>query len=187
MFARLTKATLVLFTVIGILVAVGIYHPPPAKVSVASFRTTAVQRGDLISAVGAEGTVEPEEVVDVGAQVVGRVKALGIDPNDPTKSRCVDYGSQVNDGTVLAWIDDAVYQAQLDQAEAALERAQADLVQAQALLDQADKELRRPETSAVAGHGRNRLRHGRGQPKVGVWPTWRRPRPPFRKTRPSCN
>jgi HlyD family secretion protein len=143
MFARLTKATLVLFTVIGILVAVGVYRIRRAGESVTSFRTTVVQRGDLFSTVGAKGTVEPEEVVDVGAQVVGRIKALGIDPNDPAKSRCVDHGSLVYDGTVLALIDDAVYRAQLDHAEAALQWAQAELAQAQAQLDQTEKDLRR--------------------------------------------
>src|SRR5262245_46221625 len=44
------------------------------------FRTEKVVRGDLHINVRATGTVEPEETVDVGAQVVGRIKELGKDP-----------------------------------------------------------------------------------------------------------
>jgi HlyD family secretion protein len=44
------------------------------------FRTEKVTRGDLQINVRATGTVEPEETVDVGAQVVGRIAELGKDP-----------------------------------------------------------------------------------------------------------
>jgi HlyD family secretion protein len=44
------------------------------------FRVEKVTRGDLHITVRATGTVEPEETVDVGAQVVGRIKELGKDP-----------------------------------------------------------------------------------------------------------
>ena len=36
-----------------------------------TFRTVPVKRGDLVATISATGTVEPEEVVDVGAQVAG--------------------------------------------------------------------------------------------------------------------
>jgi len=45
----------------------------------ASFRTTKVSRSNLLVTIGATGTVEPEFVVDMGAQIVGRIKGLGID------------------------------------------------------------------------------------------------------------
>jgi HlyD family secretion protein len=44
------------------------------------FRVEKVTRGDLQINVRATGTVEPEETVDIGAQVVGRIKELGKDP-----------------------------------------------------------------------------------------------------------
>ena len=96
------------------------------------FRTVDVKRGDLCSTITATGTVEPEEVVDVGAQVVGRIRSFGIDPNDPQKKKTVDFSSTVHEGTVLALIDDALYKAQVDQAAATLQRAKADLLQYQA-------------------------------------------------------
>ena len=40
-----------------------------------------------------------EEVVDIGAQVVGQIKSFGTDPNDKTKN--VDYCTAVEEGTVV--------------------------------------------------------------------------------------
>ena len=85
-----------------------------------AFRTAVVERGDLIQTVEATGTLEPEEVVDVGAQVVGRIKRFGLDPRGETdpkfKDKPVDYRSEVKEGTILAEIDDSVYVAQRNQA-----------------------------------------------------------------------
>ena len=44
-----------------------------------SVRTEPVKRGDLVSVIKATGTIEPEDVVDVGAQVMGRIEDLGVD------------------------------------------------------------------------------------------------------------
>ncbi|WP_442485704.1 efflux RND transporter periplasmic adaptor subunit [Aeoliella sp. SH292] len=112
------------------------------------YRTTPVERGDLIVGVSATGTLQPEEVVDVGAQVVGRVKEFGLDPNTPestSREKRIDYGSMVEEGTVLARIDDMVYVAQRNQAKAALARANADLIQLQARREQADAEWKRAQ------------------------------------------
>jgi len=134
-------------TALGLLVVVGVvgagaaYYvkyvgaEPPV-----SFRITPVKRGDLLATISATGTVEPEEVVDVGAQVVGRIKTLGIDPTDPQKKRPIDYCSAVREGTVLAQIDEAIYKAQVAQATASLVRANADLAQFRAKRDQAKQE-----------------------------------------------
>src|SRR5262245_66513501 len=92
-----------------------------------TFRTVAVERGDLLTTINATGTVEPEEVVDVGAQVAGQIKNFGRDPRD--SSRAIDYGSPVEEGTVLAQIDDALYLSQVNQAKANLQRANADMQQ----------------------------------------------------------
>jgi HlyD family secretion protein len=111
-----------------------------------TFRTATIKRGDLIPTISATGTLEPEEVVDVGAQIVGRVKELGTDPSDPEKQKRIDYNSIVHEGTVLACIDDAVYRAQLEQAQASLLRAKADLLQMEAKLNQCKREADRAET-----------------------------------------
>lgn len=111
-----------------------------------SFRTVPVQRGNLLAAISATGTVEPEEVVDVGAQVGGKIVAFGKD----VAGKIVDYGSMVEVGTILAQIDDALYaadaaqaRAQLEQAKAGVMRAEADLGQLQAKLTQAERDWNR--------------------------------------------
>ena len=71
------------------------------------YRTSQVTRGDLLVSISATGTVEPEEVIDVGAQVAGQILSFGKDANGKT----VDYGSLVEEGTVLARIDDSLYLA----------------------------------------------------------------------------
>lgn len=114
------------------------------------FNTAPVSRGDIQATIGATGTIEPEETVDVGAQVAGMIDYFGKDPHDPSKS--VDYGTEVNKGTVLAHIDDSIYQsaidtaqAQLDQAKVSVIKAQADVGQMQAKFDEASHEWDRAQ------------------------------------------
>jgi len=107
----------------------------------AAFITGKVTRGDLTAAISATGTVEPEEVIDVGAQVAGRIVSFGRDKNGKT----VDYGSEVEAGTVLAQIDDALYSAEVDQARAGYARAGADLEQLKAKLYQAERDWERAQ------------------------------------------
>jgi len=113
------------------------------------FHTAALKHGDLVATISATGTVEPEQVVDVGAQVTGIIKAFGRDAND----KLVDYGSVVNKGTVLALIDDTLYvaavnidKAQLEQARANLVNAKANVPQMKAKLVEAEADWRRAET-----------------------------------------
>jgi HlyD family secretion protein len=114
--------------------------------STSAFQTSQVTRGDLLVAISATGTVEPEEVVDVGAQVAGQILSFGQDANGKT----VDYGSVVENGTVLAKIDDSLYRAdaaqvnaQVESARAGLQRANADLEQMKAKLRQAERDWER--------------------------------------------
>jgi HlyD family secretion protein len=111
-----------------------------------SLRTAPVTRGDLLATISATGTVEPEEVVDIGAQVAGRIVVFGKDRDGKT----VDYGSHVEAGTVLARIDDALYAADVESAKAtvgqslaSLQRAEADLGQLKAKLYQAERDWAR--------------------------------------------
>ena len=134
--------------VFAILVLIGVagggaayYAKHVASDPATSFRTVAIKRGDLLSTISATGSVEPEEVVDVGAQVMGLILEFGPDPHDPAK--LIDYGSVVEKGTVLARIDSTTYEAALDQAEATLEKSRADLLQLEAKCEQAGEEWKR--------------------------------------------
>jgi HlyD family secretion protein len=106
-----------------------------------SYRTSNVTRGDLLVSIGATGTVEPEEVIDVGAQVAGQILSFGKDVNGQT----VDYGSAVEEGTVLARIDDSLYLAEEAQAEAQVQSAKASELRAEADLEQMKAKLRQAE------------------------------------------
>jgi HlyD family secretion protein len=112
------------------------------------FQTAEVTRGDLSVTISATGTVEPEEVIDVGAQVAGQILSFGKDISGHT----VDYGSPVAEGTVLANIDSSIYKSAVDSAsaqeqaaEANLKRSEADLGQYQAKLDQAERDWQRAQ------------------------------------------
>ena len=114
---------------------------------VPNFRVSEAEKGDLLVTISATGTLEPEEVVDVGAQVMGRIKELGPDSrggsNPKYTDKHVDYNSIVKKGDLLAQIDPALFQATYDQARASQARAEADLLQAEARLAQTKAEYER--------------------------------------------
>ena len=136
------KKAILLIVVVAICASIagGWWYFSKGKATKVTFRTTEVTRGDILSTISATGTVEPEELVDVGAQVAGQVLAFGKDE----EGNEVDYGSPVAEGTLLAKIDDTTYTsdvaiatAQLEQAKAGVVNAQANLLQLKAKLDQA--------------------------------------------------
>jgi HlyD family secretion protein len=100
-----------------------------------------VKLGDVAATIGATGTIEPLEVVDVGAQVAGRVSTFGTDKDGKT----VDYGSVVQQGALLAKIDDSVYAADFSVAKARQLSAAANVEQMNAKLDQAAAEWKRAQ------------------------------------------
>ena len=95
--------------------------------------TDKATRGDFISKVQATGTLEPEELVDVGAQVTGEIKEFGTDAN----GNRVDYGSEVKAGQLLARIDDTIVELDIKRAEASVAQARAQILSAEAGLAQA--------------------------------------------------
>src|SRR5262245_60563616 len=109
-----------------------------------NYRTAAVKRGTVTATISATGTLEPEEVVDDGAQVAGMVQRFGQDPQNPKK--VIDYGTPVEAGTVLAQIDDAVYRSQVEQARANVQKAEADLAQMKAKVNQTQRDWDRAQT-----------------------------------------
>ena len=142
------KRTIVIAVVAVIVVLAFMGFMRRGSSSSAGFRTVPVKRGDLQATISATGTVEPEEVVDVGAQVAGRIVSFGKDKNGQE----VDYGSVVEAGTVLARIDDALYAADVGSAKAtvalnkaAVQNAEANLLQLKAKLFQAQRDWARAE------------------------------------------
>ncbi len=143
---RFRKQAILGVVVVGFVASAAFFYQHRSNPGSPSFRTVPVKRGDLAATISATGTVEPEEVVDVGAQVAGQIVAFGKDKSGKT----IDYGSVVEQGTVLAQIDDTLYaadvaltKAQLQQAKAGVDRSEADLGQLQAKLVQAEQDWNR--------------------------------------------
>jgi HlyD family secretion protein len=86
------------------------------KGDVPSYRTEAVTIGDIEQSVTATGTVNAVTTVLVGTQVSGTIKTL-----------YVDFNSRVKKGQLIAQIDPATFEAQVQQAKANLFVAQANL------------------------------------------------------------
>ncbi len=89
------------------------------KNGAAQFITDKVTRGDIVTAVTATGTINAVTSVNVGAQISGQITKL-----------YVDFNSPVTRGQLLALIDPALTQAQVDQAKATLANAKANVEKA---------------------------------------------------------
>jgi HlyD family secretion protein len=114
----------------------------------ALYRLAEAKRTDIIATISATGTVVPEDVVDIGAQVNGQIASFGIDE----AGKPVDYRSVVKEDSVLAKIDDTLYaadvsssEALLVQAHAAVRVAEANRAQSKARLDQAQRDWMRAQ------------------------------------------
>jgi HlyD family secretion protein len=133
---RMRKIVLVLLIIGGIAGSIAWYSHRSNGTEI-SYRTAKIERGDLLATISATGTVEPEEVVDIGARVSGEIKTFGKDK----EGKEVDYCSEVEEGAVLAQIDDSVYLAQVDQATAQLQSADASVQSSEANLKQIEAKL----------------------------------------------
>ena len=97
-----------------------------------------VSRGDVVATVEAIGTLQPVDTVEVGTQVSGTIATMGTDFNELVKR-----------GQILATLDPALFQTQIDQAKATVIRLQAELDKAQVQLEDAQLKLKRAEQLAA--------------------------------------
>ncbi|MEK7679454.1 MAG: efflux RND transporter periplasmic adaptor subunit [Deltaproteobacteria bacterium] len=97
-----------------------------------SYRTEAAVLGGIMSAISATGTVNPVKTVLVGTQASGTIKDI-----------YADFNSQVKKGQVIARIDPAALEAQVEQARANLGSAKAVFLKSSALLVDAKRTMER--------------------------------------------
>jgi HlyD family secretion protein len=138
---RLILRSIIVIVLLGLMGGAAIWLLQRSDEQAMTYRTSPVTQGDLLVSISATGTVEPEEVIDVGAQVAGQILSFGKDVN----GKPVDYGSMVEEGTVLARIDDSLYLADAAQAEAQVQSARASELRAEADLEQMKAKLRQAE------------------------------------------
>src|SRR5215469_10308975 len=130
------RALLVIAGILVILIGLTLWRYAHASGS-SSFVMVPVQRGNVTASITAAGTIEPLEVVDVGAQVAGQISTFGTDKS----GKPIDYRSVVAAGDVLAKIDDSLYAADFEVAKGQLERDKAGELSARANLDQTKAKL----------------------------------------------
>lgn len=88
--------------------------------------------GDMESLVTAQGTIEPRDSVDVGAQVSGLIKKLH-----------VEIGDTVKEGDLVAEIDPDVYETQVRADQARLKTLEAQKAEQESLVRQAESKFNR--------------------------------------------
>jgi HlyD family secretion protein len=116
------------------------------EVDSVEFRTVMVQRKSISTTISATGTLEPSDIIDVGAQVAGRVTEFGIDPDT---GEHLDYGSRVTKGMLLARIDPSVYEIEVAISEAQSKRSESQVAQARAQLKEAESSVHRSEAELL--------------------------------------
>ena len=134
---RFIKSVVLTLVVLGIVGAGAAWYLRLDNADVVSYRTAEVTRGDLLITIDATGTVEPEEVIDIGAQIAGQIVSFGKDVN----AKPVDYGSSVEEETILARIDDTLYAATEAEARAQVQYATASILSARAALEEMKAKL----------------------------------------------
>jgi len=120
------------------------------------YRTQAVDRGDVVQIITANGTLSPLTVVEVGTQVSGTVYKVHADFND-----------EVEEGQVLAELDPALLQATLKESEANLENARATLELARSNVARTEALFRKnlaPDSDL--DQARERVKVGQAQVKI---------------------
>ena len=123
-----------LLWIVGIVVAAGVitggYLYTQGIGARPAFRTAAVSRGPLTSAVSATGTLNAVITVLVGSQVSGQVKEL-----------FADFNSQVKKDQVIARIDPEIFEAKVSQVKAQVDAAQASVLNQQAAVEKTRADL----------------------------------------------
>jgi HlyD family secretion protein len=82
------KRTPTAMLLLGVIAAGVFWYRQREKGQPVTFETAKVTRGNIVVTIAASGTLEPEEIVDVGAQISGRILSFGKD----TDGRTVDSG-----------------------------------------------------------------------------------------------
>lgn len=108
-----------------------------------SFVTEALRRGNITLSVAATGTLQPTRSVNIGSELSGTVRRVGVDAND-----------KVSKGQVLVELDTAKLSAQVLRSRASLAIAHARLAQAHATHQEAQANLGRLEELARVSGGK---------------------------------
>jgi len=124
--------------VVLILLGAGGFYWFSANGRAPSYRTTPVERGELLSTISATGTLNAVVTVQVGTQVSGTIQQLLVDFNSPVKK-----------GMLIARIDPATFEAKVNQAQADLENSRASVLNQRAAVAKARADLVNAKANVV--------------------------------------
>jgi HlyD family secretion protein len=121
------------FLAVGV-VAVVAYLRIDANAAAPRLTSSRVTRGSVVEVVSSTGTLQPVDTVEVSTQVSGTIKSLG-----------ADFNSTVKQGQVVATLDPALLQSQVEQAQATVVKLRADVEQARVSAKDAQTKLVRAQ------------------------------------------
>ncbi|MGB4599769.1 MAG: efflux RND transporter periplasmic adaptor subunit [Trichlorobacter sp.] len=131
---------LIISIIVGLLVIGGVLWFWLGRTPTVSYKLAKLERGTIISAVSATGTVNAVTTVLVGSQVSGTILKLH-----------ADYNSRVQQGQPIAEIEPALFLAQVEQARGNWMNAQATLQKARVTLADATRTLERNQRLLAQG------------------------------------
>ena len=134
---RLLSALFVLVVAGGL---VGAYLYTQSRGNAPKFRTQAITRGPITSAVSATGNLNAVITVQVGSQVSGQIKEL-----------FADFNSQVKRGQLIARIDPSTFEAKVSAARADLDSAEAAVLNQRAQLERARADADNARAALASG------------------------------------
>lgn len=120
----------VIAVVVLVVLAIGAYWWRASAQSAIVYETVPVERGTIQASVTATGTLNAVVYVLVGSQVSGNIKAL-----------YADWNTKVTKGQLVALIDPQIFQAEVDQSQAAVGAARSAVLAAQALVQKTNSDL----------------------------------------------
>lgn len=94
--------------------------------------TSKATRGSIVQAVSSTGTLQPVDTVEVGTQISGTIKTLS-----------ANFNSIVKKGQVIATLDPALIESQVEQSRASVARLRADLEQSRVNVKDTQQKLAR--------------------------------------------
>ncbi len=117
---------------VGCIFLCGILYYVCPKGTGANYRTSKISKCTIEQIVEASGTINPVNTVSVGSTVSGLIKEI-----------YVDFNSEVKKGQIMAQIDPATFEANVQQNKAAINSAEANLARLNAENDLLEKTYKR--------------------------------------------
>ncbi len=113
---KITKKKIAIVIVILLIIGYFVFRPAKSQFNIKDFDIDTVQVGDITKTITANGTINPVNVIEVGAQVSGRIEKIFVDYNDVVKK-----------GQRLAELDTSILKKEVGEAESAMKKAKSNL------------------------------------------------------------